>query len=98
KKSLDWHRRSIEIRRDLAQTRQLAEAQVIEEQLKALDEKIARVDKEIAMLRLTAPINGTWVAPEVEVLKGAYIRRGEQVGMVVSLDNVFIRATAGQDV
>jgi putative peptide zinc metalloprotease protein len=95
-KSLSAQKRSLEIRRNLAQMRQVAEAQVVEEQLKALDEKITRVKKDLAALQLSPPVSGTWISPDIEFLKGAYLARGERVGTVASLDNVFIRATAGQ--
>jgi hypothetical protein len=43
-----------------------------------------------------APAAGTWVSPEIELVKGRYLRRGEQIGVVAPLDDLVIRATAGQ--
>jgi putative peptide zinc metalloprotease protein len=46
---------------------------------------------------LQPTIAGTWVSPDIEKAKGRYLRRGEPIGVVASLDRVQIRATAGQD-
>jgi len=76
----------------------MAAVQILAEQLAALDETIARVESELADLRLKAPIEGTWVAPEIERMQGTYLRRGERIGFVGSLDEVIVRAIAGQSV
>jgi hypothetical protein len=75
---------------------EVAAAQILAEQLAALDEKIVRVQQEILSLRLMAPAVGTWVSPEIELARGKYLRRGEEIGLVARLDNLMIRATAGQ--
>jgi len=41
---------------------------------------------------------GTWIAPDIEHYKGVYLERGKSIGFVASLDDVIIRATAGQKV
>ena len=85
-------------RRRLAQTKEVAEAQILGEQLAALGDQIRRVDNEIVSLRVQAPVSGTWVAPDIDNLRGTYLRRGDKIGMVASLDKVIIRAIAGQEV
>ncbi len=97
KRSLTAERRVLEIRRSLAVTAEVAAAQIIDEQLAALDEKIARVQHELAALHLAAPAAGTWVSPEIELARGRYVRRGEDLGVVARLDDLMIRATAGQN-
>src|SRR3990170_3044503 len=89
--------RSVRTQKRLAETREIAAAQTLEDQIKALQEKIRKVDKEISSLELKSSIQGTWVSPEIERQKGTFVRRGEQVGLVADLDEVLIRATAGQD-
>ncbi|MHC4175355.1 MAG: hypothetical protein ACYST5_20790, partial [Planctomycetota bacterium] len=42
--------------------------------------------------------SGTWVAPDIEHAKGTYLPRGQSIGFVASLDDVVIRAIAGQNV
>jgi putative peptide zinc metalloprotease protein len=91
-------RRRLEARRRLAQTRETAEVQILDEQIAALDEKIGRVERELASLHLRAPLSGTWVAPDIELTRGDYLQRGERIGFMGSLDDMLVRATAGQKV
>ena len=89
--------RSVRTQRKLAETREIAAAQTLDEQIEALEEKIRRVDKELSSLDLKSSISGTWVSPAIDRQKGTFVRKGEQVGLVADLDEVIIRATAGQD-
>lgn len=91
-------RRVLEARLRLAELQEPAAAQIIEEQIDALQEKIDRVEAELAALKLKAPFDGVWVAPDIEKSQGLFLRRGETVGFVGSLDDLIIRATAGQNV
>jgi putative peptide zinc metalloprotease protein len=75
-----------------------AACDAIREQRGALEEQIARVDERLAALEVRAPLAGQWVAPGLDRTQGAYLRRGDKVGVVASLDEVVIRAVAGQDV
>jgi len=98
KESLRARRRVLEVRYHLAQLEEIAAAQIIAEQMAALDEQIARVESELDKLNLKAPFEGAWVAPEIDRTLGTYLRRGERVGFVGSLDDLIVRATAGQEV
>jgi putative peptide zinc metalloprotease protein len=98
RKSLTAERRGLETRRRLAETEEIAAAQIFDEQLDALDEKRARIEFELSSLNLRSPLSGTWVAPDIEKIKGTYLRRGQQIGFVADLDETIIRATAGQEV
>ncbi|HUW55882.1 MAG TPA: PqqD family peptide modification chaperone [Planctomycetota bacterium] len=98
REELQAERRRLVARKRLAETEEIAAAQILTRQIAALDEQIARVNEEVASLEVHAPIPGTWVAPEIERLRGAYVRRGDRIGLVASLDDVFIRAAAGQTV
>lgn len=91
-------RRVLDARLRLAELQEPAAAQIILKQISALQEKIERVETELAALELRAPFEGVWIAPEIEWTKGMYLRRGETVGFVGSLDDLIVRATAGQDV
>ena len=92
-------RRRLEARRRLAQTKEIAAAQALTRQIESLDEQIAQVNRQIESLTvwLTDP-KVTWVSWDVERLKGTWLKRGEKVGLTASLDNVLIRAVAGQGV
>ncbi len=97
KKSLLAELRSLEAKRRIAQTREIAAAQIIDEQIEALGEKIARIDYELASLNIQATLPGKWISPDIEKSMGAYLSRGQKLGLVADLDNVLIRATAGQE-
>jgi putative peptide zinc metalloprotease protein len=98
KKRAVAERSSLKVQRRIAEMQEIAVAQILDEQLKALDEKIARLEFELASLNLDPPLSGTWVAPDIEHFKGIYLSRGQSIGFVASLDDVIIRATAGQEV
>jgi putative peptide zinc metalloprotease protein len=98
KRSLLAERRVLEVRRQQAVLKEVAAAQILDEQLAALDEKIARVQQQLSFLHVTAPSSGTWVSPEIEFTKGKFVRRGENLGVVAKLDDLLVRATAGQNV
>ncbi len=91
-------RQALEVRRRQAVLKEVAAAQILDEQLAALGEKIARVQQLLSLLHLTAPASGTWVSPEIEFTKGRFAKRGETLGVVANLDDLLIRATAGQNV
>ena len=97
KKSLQAELQGLQIRQRLAEMQEIAAAQILTEQIDALQEKIDRVNTELSSLRLQSTIAGTWVSPDIEKAKGEYLRRGEPIGVVASLDRVQIRATAGQE-
>ena len=90
--------KSLEVKQSLAEIQEIAAAQIYEEQIEALDEKITRVEFELYSLRLEPPSTGTWIAPDIDRIKGTYLNRGRSVGFVANLDDVVIRATAGQNV
>ncbi len=98
KASLLAERRGLEARHRLAETQETAAAQIIAEQIDALNESLARIQSQLDDLNLRPPLKGVWVAPEIEYLKGTYLRRGEKIGFVGSLDDLIFRVTAGQDV
>ena len=97
KKGLLADLRSLEVKQRIAQMEEIAAAQILAEQIEALQEKIARVEFELSSLFVQPTLSGSWISPDIEKTKGNYLRRGEQIGIVASLDDVRIRATAGQE-
>jgi putative peptide zinc metalloprotease protein len=97
KKSLLAELRGLEVRQRIAETREIAAVQILAEQIEALNEKIARVDFELSSLHLQPVLSGTWISPDIDKSRGVFLRRGQQVGFLADLDNVHIRATAGQE-
>jgi putative peptide zinc metalloprotease protein len=69
------------------------------------DMALARVDKEIDKLQadrdelsIRAPLAGQWVAPDIDVLQGTYVKKGDKLGVVANLDkDLIIRCVAEQD-
>jgi len=96
KRSLLAELRSLQAKQRIATTREVAAAQILDEQIEALNEKIDRVNFELSSLHLQPPLSGTWISPDIEKTKGMYLPRGQQIGFVANLDDVLIRATAGQ--
>jgi len=96
KKSLLAELRGLEAKQRIAELQEVAAVQILGEQIAALQEKIARVDFELASLHLRSTLSGTWISPDIEKTRGMYLSRGQQVGLVASLEDVLIRATAGQ--
>jgi putative peptide zinc metalloprotease protein len=74
----------------------VAAVQVYEERRVALDDQMARKREELASLTVFPPLTGTWISPDIENQVGAFIRRGEPIGVVADLTHFFIRAAADQ--
>jgi len=91
-------RRELLARRGAALREEPAAVQILDDQIHALDEKIAQVERRLADLRVRAPIAGTWVSPRIDRLRGAYVPRGEPLGLVATLSDIEIRAVADQEV
>jgi putative peptide zinc metalloprotease protein len=91
-------RRELWARRGLAMTKELAAVQIIEEQIAALDVKIRRIEQQLSDLEVRAPLAGTWVAPQIDRAKGAYLKRGQDLGLVAKMDDLIVRAVALHDV
>jgi putative peptide zinc metalloprotease protein len=85
-------------RRLLLAKQDLAAAQAVQVQIDAMDRSIRYLDEQLADLEVRAPFAGTWQAGRLDLRHGAYLDRRTQIGAVVTLDQVRVRAVAGQDV
>jgi len=90
--------RQLQVNRQMAQTREAAQVQIMDEKMVALQEQIERIDQELQGLALRSPLAGTWVAPDIDRITDRYLPRGRRIGVVANLDDLRIRAVAGQDV
>ena len=90
--------RQLQVHRQFAQTREAAQVQIMDEKMAALQEQIERIHHELNALALRAPLAGTWVAPDIDRIPGRYLPRGQRIGVVANLEDLRIRAVAGQDV
>jgi putative peptide zinc metalloprotease protein len=87
---------SLEARERLEETRDIAAAQIMQKQIGAMKEKIAKIDSDLASLNVKASLSGTWISPDIENAKGMYVHRGQRIGLVADMNDLRIRATAGQ--
>lgn len=90
--------RRLQVQRQVAQTKEAAAAQIVDENIVALEEQIKRTRKELMALSLRSPIAGIWVAPDAERLAAMYLDQGQRIGVVADLENMRIRAVASQRV
>lgn len=90
-------RRLTEIQRNLADVNEVALAQSLTQRMDALDAQIRQIDLRLSHLKLAAPIEGVWISPQIEQLEGAFAREGDAVGLIASVDRLFIRAMADQE-
>ena len=56
----------------------------------------ALLRQELDALSVRAPLAGTWVCDDADRLIGTYVRRGQRIGTVLSLDELVIRAETPQ--
>ena len=96
KKILLAERSRLETQLRIARTRETAAAQMLSEQIEALDERVARIEYQLSSLNLHAPKSGVWVSPDIDRAGGMYLSRGQRIGFVANLEDVMIRATATQ--
>ncbi len=95
---LQAERRSSVARKRMAEAQgNTAAAQSWSKVLSSVDFRIKDMTEQIDALHLRAPIAGRWISPDIEKLQGAYVKRGQQIGLVAS-DEVIILAIADQDI
>ncbi len=75
-----------------------ASAQIAERQMQAVTEQLARTQKSLNALAIRAPLAGQWISPDIDHAMGAYLKKGDRVGLVADMNNMIIRGTANQRV
>ncbi len=70
------------------------------EEAKAKLEQIQRVEDDIRKLTVIAPTSGIWISPDVDRLKGNFLQKGQQIGLIANCNpkNLVIRAVAPQEI
>jgi putative peptide zinc metalloprotease protein len=96
KKGLLAELASLKARQRLEETRDKTAAQILDKQIDVIKEKIAKIDSDLSSLTIKAPLSGTWFSPDIEKTKGLYLKRGQKTGIVADMNDLRIRATAGQ--
>ena len=75
-----------------------AAAAALAERLGALRERESRLTREVEGLDVRASMSGVWVAPQMEREPGAWIERGEKLGVVADVESMIVRAAAPQTI
>jgi putative peptide zinc metalloprotease protein len=88
--------RGLEARRREALSKDPATAQAYAEQIAATEDQIVRARQQLADLKPRAPFVGMWVSPRIDQARGAYVKRGDRLGLVISENRMIIRAVAAQ--
>lgn len=98
-------RRAVRADRDLIRRRHLEAykedltyAQALKSQLDAKDAQLEELDRRIEALRIKAPFDGRWLTRNPEHMNDRFVKRGQEVGMVASVDDMIIRIAANQAV
>ncbi len=91
-------RKILRRRLSIARTSEPAEFQAIKSQISARDAEISELNRQIGRLRIEAPIAGVWVAPQIDQLRGAFVRLGDFIGRIAETEHVIVRALADQTV
>jgi len=80
--------RELKARRWQAMVKDHAQAQIIAEQIAALDERKARITQQLGSLTVRASFGAEWISPDIDRARGSYIRRGDAVGILASSKQV----------
>ncbi len=67
-------------------------------QRSAVTDQLTRVRQLKDWLTLLPDAHGVWLTFDLETKRGAYLEAGDPIGMIVSADDLLIRATADQEV
>ena len=99
--SLEARIRLLEARGRKAEREEVAAAQVVRRQKAAAAGQLARVEQEIAALSTSAEPGPAgqpawWVASDADRMQGAFVARGEGLGVVASLEDLVVRVAADQ--
>lgn len=85
-------------RRRLQEANSVAGAQILAEQVSAAQDAVGRLRQRVAALEVRAPLEGQWTSPKIDQMRGAYVHRGDRLGLVARTDRLCIRAMADQQV
>jgi putative peptide zinc metalloprotease protein len=80
----------------LAEAENVQQVRGLQHRLVALRQEMGRVGALREKLDVRPEEAGTWIAPNVHLLKGRYVERGRLLGEVAGLDHLLIRAVANQ--
>jgi putative peptide zinc metalloprotease protein len=94
---LEFQLLELEARRNAKLPEEIAEAQLVEEQIKAARASLARAREQVESLNIRSPSAGTFVVPNAQDLPDRWLRHGEVVAYVIQYPVTTVRAVVGQD-
>lgn len=74
------------------------EVEAIDSQIAWYMSELGRVEQELDRLEGRPPLTGTWVDSDLDERKGIEVKAGDTLGMVADLENLYVRAVAGQEI
>ncbi len=80
-----------------ARDREQSEIDPILSRLETLEKKLEKLDKQRRSLLVRARQTGTWVSPRSSEMKGTWLARGTEIGMIVNYGEVRFTAVVTQD-
>jgi len=91
--------RRAEVQRNQALSKdQHAEAKIYDDLATNFSEQAQHVSEKIDRLALKTPQAGLLVAPKLELAQGAYLHRGDKIGIVADLNDLLIRVVAPNEI
>ncbi len=93
---LTARRTELHARYDAVSYTNRAEADLLSEEIEALEAELTQVEERRRGLRVQSPGTGTFIAPHHDRLKGRFLRQGDLVGYVADLSNANIRVIVKQ--
>jgi putative peptide zinc metalloprotease protein len=71
-------------------------AETTRDELRHIEQRLARTREQVADLVIRSRIDGTFVAPAAEDLPGRFVRQGELLGYVLELGTITVRTIVSQ--
>jgi putative peptide zinc metalloprotease protein len=87
----------LEARRQKARLEEPVKVAMVEEGIRVVQRQLARGHERQAELKVRARTDGTFVVPRADDLPGRYLKKGEIVGYVVTLDTVRVRTVVPEE-
>ncbi|MEO0963763.1 MAG: HlyD family efflux transporter periplasmic adaptor subunit [Planctomycetota bacterium] len=89
--------RRLEVQRRQAMDEDIASAQAVDAEITGKRRHLARLDRRLDELSIEPPaIDGIWLVRDADRLPGAWVTRGDELGVVASIDDLIVRVVADQ--
>ena len=83
-------------RLSIAETGEYAEVQVIQKELAAAKKAINEMGRRVGRLKMRPRIDGIWVSPDIDRIRGDFVEPGDLLGRVVREDKPVVLVLADQ--